>query len=497
MKDSTTVQSGSSWFDVDRLGLGRVVERRGKEFALFELIQNSIDAGSKSVKVDLKSMDRNCASLVVEDDAPKGFVSLRHAYTLFADSPKGTNPELRGRFDFGEKLVLSLCDEAEIISTTGAIRFSKDGKRFFQKGAKRAAGTIFIAHIRMTKAEVDKAVLAAHTIIVPVNVEISVNGSRISPRVSLAQFRTMLPTEIADEDGNLRRRVRTTDVKLYNVNQGETASLYELGIPVCETGDRYHYDVMQRIPLSLDRDSVNGPYLRAIRAEALSVAIPTLSSEDVRKHWVSEAIGAPSVEPAAVKAVINIRFGDNAVAADPSDREGEKLSASQGRQVVHGGSFSSEQWQNIRKAGALPAAGQVTPSPGKLETEGVYKTIPEDKWTPSMQAVALYSERIAKHLIDRDITVRFTADQGARFQAAFGPIAATLTFNHFHLPGGKDWYDAAEETIDSMLLHELAHEYSGDHLDEKYHDALCDLGARLRSCQARLLIARGEVGHAA
>jgi hypothetical protein len=114
-----------------------------------------------------------------------------------------------------------------------------------------------------------------------------------------------------------------------------------------------------------------------------------------------------------------------------------------------------------------------------------------------MQAVALYSERIAKHLIDRDITVRFTADQGARFQAAFGPIAATLTFNHFHLPGGKDWYDAAEETIDSMLLHELAHEYSGDHLDEKYHDALCDLGARLRSCQARLLIARGEVGHAA
>jgi hypothetical protein len=496
MKDSTA-QSGSTWFDVDRNGLGRVVERRGKEFALFELIQNSIDAGSKSVRVDLKTLDRHCASLVVEDDAAEGFVSLRHAYTLFADSPKGTNPELRGRFDFGEKLVLSLCDEAEIVSTTGSVRFAKDGKRYFQKQAKRAAGTIFMAHIRMSKAEVEKALVAAHTIIVPVNVDISVNGSRISPRVPLAQFRTMLPTEVADADGNLRRRVRMTDVKLYKVLDGETASLYEMGIPVCETSDRYHYDVCQRIPLSLDRDSVNGPYLRAIRAEALSVAIPTLGPEDVRKHWVSEAIGAPNVEPAAVKAVMDLRFGEDAVAADPSDREGEKLSASQGRQVVHGGSFSSEQWQNIRKAGALPAAGQVTPGPGKLETEGVYKTIPESKWTTSMQAVALYSQRVGKHLLDRDIKVQFTADPGAHFQAAYGRERAGLTFNHFHLPGGKDWYDAPEETIDSMLLHEFAHEYSGDHLESLYHDALCDLGAKLRSCQARLLIARGEVGHAA
>jgi hypothetical protein len=278
---------------------------------------------------------------------------------------------------------------------------------------------------------------------------------------------------------------------------GEVASLYELGIPVCETGDRYHYDVCQRIPLSLDRDSVNGPYLRAIRAEALSVAVPTLKHEEVRKDWVSEAIGAPSVEPAAVKAVMDLRFGANAVAADPSDREGEKMSAAEGRQVVHGGSFSSEQWDNIRKAGVLPPAGQVTPSPGKLEREGTANLIPESKWTPAMQGFALYAKWVGKHLTGRDTRVQFTADPSFRADASYSRTGPTITFNHFHLPGGKAFYDESEQVIDALLIHEYAHEFSSDHLSTEYYDDLCRLGAKLRSCTARLMVARAEVGHVA
>jgi hypothetical protein len=65
---------------------------------------------------------------VVEDDAPEGFKDLSHAFTLFADSAKKSNPEQRGRFNFGEKLVLAISDEVTIRTTKGGIRFDDAGR---------------------------------------------------------------------------------------------------------------------------------------------------------------------------------------------------------------------------------------------------------------------------------------------------------------------------------------------------------------------------------
>ena len=62
---------------------------------------------------------RNKALLVVEDDAPEGFKDLSHAFTLFADSAKKINPEQRGRFNLGEKLVLAISDEVTIRTSKG------------------------------------------------------------------------------------------------------------------------------------------------------------------------------------------------------------------------------------------------------------------------------------------------------------------------------------------------------------------------------------------
>ena len=36
------------------------------------------------------------------------------------------------------------------------------------------------------------------------------------------------------------------------------------------------------------------------------------------------------------------------------------------------------------------------------------------------------------------------------------------------------------EEVDKLLIHEFGHQYSGDHLSEAYHEALCLLGARLK-----------------
>jgi hypothetical protein len=50
---------------------------------------------------------------------------LSHAFRLFAESAKITNPEQRGRFNLGEKLVLALCDEITIRKTKGGLRLGE------------------------------------------------------------------------------------------------------------------------------------------------------------------------------------------------------------------------------------------------------------------------------------------------------------------------------------------------------------------------------------
>src|SRR5439155_3396882 len=86
------------WFKVDTEGLAQILERKGKEFALFELIQNAWDEpGVTKVTILFESQGRSHTLLVVEDDASEGFKDLSHAFTLFAQSAKKTNPEQRGR----------------------------------------------------------------------------------------------------------------------------------------------------------------------------------------------------------------------------------------------------------------------------------------------------------------------------------------------------------------------------------------------------------------
>jgi hypothetical protein len=101
--------SERQWFDVSKEGLGKQAEEHGKGRLVGELIQNALDEpGVTQVAVSLALVPgRPLADLTVEDDAPEGFRDLSHAYTLFAESYKRTNPAQRGQYNFGESA--SLC----------------------------------------------------------------------------------------------------------------------------------------------------------------------------------------------------------------------------------------------------------------------------------------------------------------------------------------------------------------------------------------------------
>jgi hypothetical protein len=132
------------WFDVDKSGLSKQVEEQPKGRLIGELVQNALDeAGVTQIAVTVALVPgRPLGDLTVEDDSPEGFRDLTHAYTLFAPSYKRDNPEKRGQFNLGEKMVLAVCESASISTTKGTVLFSDEG-RIERPRQKRERGSVF------------------------------------------------------------------------------------------------------------------------------------------------------------------------------------------------------------------------------------------------------------------------------------------------------------------------------------------------------------------
>jgi len=237
-----------NWFDVDRKGLAKLIERRGgggggKIWLLYELLANAWDAdGTTTVDVSLVPEDNvPKANIVVTDDSPDGFANLSHAWTLFAESNRKGDAGKRGRFNLGEKLVLALCDEASIVTTSAGVMFDSRGRTTTKK--RRDRGSEFYGIARITRAELVEIEEGLKKLIPPHYIKTVINGMVLPTRAPIATIEATLPTEIADGDGVLRRSARKCQVEIYEPLAGEVAMLYEMGIPVVETGDKWHVNV--------------------------------------------------------------------------------------------------------------------------------------------------------------------------------------------------------------------------------------------------------------
>jgi hypothetical protein len=196
-------------FVASKCGLEKLLQRRGKHFAVLELMQNAWDQKVTEVVVDLEPSDmRGYYRLHVADNDPQGFEDLAHAYTLIAETSKRRNPEQRGRFSVGEKLVLACCREAKIATTTATIVFDDRGRHKTRE--RRDAGSEFVGIIRMTREEHDETVRTIDSLLAPQHVTTRFNGRILEYREPLRTLREILPAEISDDDGFLRRTTRRT-----------------------------------------------------------------------------------------------------------------------------------------------------------------------------------------------------------------------------------------------------------------------------------------------
>ena len=312
----------SRWFEADKDGLRqiaeRLVERRGFGILGAELYQNVMDTSATVCTIALKKANaRGLYELTCEDNDPTGFPDLSHAYTVFAPSLKKHDAEKAGRFNLGEKIVLAFCREARIETTRGMVAFNGKGREDHPR-RRRDVGTKFWAQIECTPDRHDEFLAQLERILVKPGLTLTVNGILVPERRLIATFEETLVTEHGDD---LKLTKRKCVVEIYEPSDGQAAMLYELGIPVVETGDKWHYSVRQKVPLNAERDNVPAAYLRDLRAFVFNHMHAHVTSEDTEEAWISDATSDEKVTDAALVSFKEKKFGAYAVAEDPFNRD--------------------------------------------------------------------------------------------------------------------------------------------------------------------------------
>ena len=452
-------ENKNTWFEVSKEGLKQLQLGKPKHYIVRELVQNAWDEDTKICRLEMQ-LNGKIADISVEDDSPEGFKNIRDAFTLFAPTYKRKDPSKRGRFNLGEKQALSICDEASIQTTTGTVHFSNKGR--IETKSARPAGSIVSIKLKMTKSEFNEAFDVVRKYLVPKHLRFLVNGEVMQQRLIHKTFRASLQTEI-EENNVLRKTHRITDVNILKAE--DKTYLYEMGIPIMEIDCAYDVDVQQKIPLSSDRDTVSTSYLSALYAEVLNATFDEIDEENSSDGWVREATANKKISSEAITSVIDKRYGENRVVANPFDPNSVDDALSAGYKVITGRELSKEEWQNIRKADAIKSSSELF---GR-------KTAASESITPdeNMKKVGNLAKKIAKKCLNIDITVRYAKWDGVAAQ--YGD--KVITFNVEAL--GKSFFNPAlsSRTLD-LIIHEIAHE-KGHHTEKSYQSAITQISGEL------------------
>lgn len=488
-----------NWFDIDKQGLAKLMDGRPKSFVIAEMYQNTVDTNAKQVEIKLEKLPGTPkAKLYVIDDDPEGFQNFSHAWTMFAESTKKDDPTKRGIYNMGEKLVLALCYTASIKTTKGTVVFDNEGRH--QSRSKTEKGSVFEGVIRLNQEEYDECCAFARKLIPPKGVRVYFNGEGIQHRNPLSTFVATLDTTKSNEEGVVTKSPRKTEVRIYEALPDENPSIYEMGIPVVETGDKWHVCVQQRVPLNMNRDNVTPGYLKEIRTLVVNHMHDKLTKEDANATFVNEALSDPDASPEAVEKAITLKYGEKRAIFDATDPEANMNLVSQGYTLMHGSQLTRPQWDNVRKFESAKPSGQLAPTKKALfSPDGEDKWVKQENWSKAMLAVVDYTRVICTELTNSIVTVSILSDIAQSYGACYG--SQGFVFNLGRLghkffdesltisgEGGPDVFAPAVR-LNQLIIHELGHHYVSNHLDEAYHEKLCELGAKL----TRLALVKPEL----
>ena len=472
MEGSVMTNTAKERFTISTAGMAELHRDRQPWSLIKELIANAWDEDSAN-RCDVTIEPAKGGVLVQVADNGKGFKDIDDSFTLLAASDKRGSAEKRGRFNVGEKEIISIATHAKVITVGHTVSFPEDGGRRVDPN-KRKSGTIIECLVDWDPEVIPETVKMLSMFLAPIGETYIINGVDYSPTTEIiASMKSDLETVIQEAANRpMRRTRRKADVFIRESISGE-GWLYELGIPVQKIEPPFLVDVYQKIPLSQTRDAAPARFLRDIYASILNEVVHLIPDEKAGEAWIHEALSKPErVNETAVKAVVNARYGDKVVLWSRDGQANEDAQTA-GYTVIHPNALSTSERQSIK--GVVSTSVEVFPDVTGLR--GVEDVKPDKHMTH----IADYAKWLGSGLLAKEINVDFKSAKimnGTNWLARYTEASDLLSFNVEAL--GKSWFVGnITSNHTSLILHELAHDgdSSSPHQGD-YVDRLADLGAQ-------------------
>lgn len=419
-----------------------------------ELIQNSWDEAPVATECHVvvePHPEEGTTTVIVQDDGP-GFSNVADVYTLMGNTSKRLHPTKRGRFNIGEKDVVSVAIEAAVETVGYTVVFPRNGTREVTSNSGER-GTKIKVLMPWNERQSKELVAMLQLFRPPTNCRLFVNDLEVHPAPAKKICSAELQTVVQDDPaGPMRTTQRRTDIHIVEpADSGDDRWIYEMGIPVQVIECAWHIDIMQKIPLSQQRNTVKETYLNRIYAETLNSTHRELAEEEFTSPWVKRAIENSQITPEAIKSTAKGRYRPNAVFSS-IDRNADMRATEAGYELISPGSLSKKERELFRRHAGIRDSSEVFPTPPPPLSD--YPPEPgsnQAKFAEWVAEMASYCNLTAK--------VRYFNEPG-NDRLADCSVSTTTPIIRFNVARlSVEFFQPPYESIDhwDLLLHELGH----------------------------------------
>ena len=142
-----------------------------------------------------------------------------------------------------------------------------------------------------------------------------------------------------------------------------------MGIPVQAIDCPWDVDVMQKIPMAQQRNSVSEGYLNRIYAETLNATYGMLTPGEFGSQWVKRAIEHPQIRREAVEATVSGRYGSSKAVFATLDSDANMRASDAGYGLANPGGMSAREREAFRKHADVKDSDEVFPTPPPLRKD--------------------------------------------------------------------------------------------------------------------------------
>ena len=454
-KENMNEYSAPDRFAVSHAGMRELHIDREPWQLLKELVQNVWDEAPDATLCEVAinpHPTEDAVVIAVSDDGP-GFKDVTDAWTLLKHTDKRFSPTKRGRFNMGEKELVSVALEATIETVGHTVEFPRMGSRVVSPNS-RLRGTLVKAVMPWRRASA--GTLAERLLkFRPTDCRLVVNGQEAPQREPLAVRQATLRTVLQDPDGDrLRETRRSAEIHILEPVAMEQSWLYEMGIPIQPIATSWDVDIQQKVPMPPNRDTVSEAYLTDVYAEVLNETHQMMREEEFGEQWVKQAVEDPRVSDEAIRSTVKGRYGDK-VLITSTDADANMQAAEEGYELVNSRSLSKTERERFRKDAGLQTTRQAF---------GRTLTFPE----PANPQDIPWSREFTEWVVEQgrhcnlSVQVEFINDRHSNVLADCSANSASpvIRFNVALL--GKDFFAprfGRPEQLE-IIIHELGHAVS-------------------------------------